>query len=43
MTSIRRGFSKPELLHLLHRAGVQGQVHQRLGFRLVATWSPGES
>jgi hypothetical protein len=43
MTSIRRGFNKPELLDLLGRAGIAGQVAQRLGFRLVATWSPAAS
>lgn len=41
MTSIRRGFSRKELLALMARAGVNGRVNQRLGFRLVATWIPG--
>jgi hypothetical protein len=40
MTSIRRGFSRRELMELLVRAGIDGQVHRRPGFRLVATWSP---
>jgi SAM-dependent methyltransferase len=40
MTSIRRGFSKRELLDLLGRAGISGRVDRRPGFRLVATWSP---
>jgi SAM-dependent methyltransferase len=40
MTSIRRGFSRRELLELLARAGIDGQVHRRPGFRLVATCSP---
>jgi 2-polyprenyl-3-methyl-5-hydroxy-6-metoxy-1,4-benzoquinol methylase len=40
VTSIRRGFSRQELLDLLMRAGIQGEVHQRPGFRLVATWHP---
>ena len=40
MTSIRRGFSKRELLDLLDRAGISGRVDRRPGFRLVATWSP---
>jgi SAM-dependent methyltransferase len=38
VTSIRRGFSRRELLDLLKRAGVKGRVDQRMGFRLVATW-----
>jgi 2-polyprenyl-3-methyl-5-hydroxy-6-metoxy-1,4-benzoquinol methylase len=38
VTSIRRGFSRRELLHLLERAGVRGRVDQKRGFRLVATW-----
>ncbi len=42
VTSIRRGFSKQELLSLMARAGIAGNVHQRLGFRLVATWIPRE-
>jgi 2-polyprenyl-3-methyl-5-hydroxy-6-metoxy-1,4-benzoquinol methylase len=41
VTSIRRGFSRSELLGLMARAGVAGAVHQRPGFRLVATWLPG--
>jgi 2-polyprenyl-3-methyl-5-hydroxy-6-metoxy-1,4-benzoquinol methylase len=41
MTSIRRGFSRQDLLRLMERAGIKGQVKQRLGFRLVATWIPG--
>jgi SAM-dependent methyltransferase len=40
MTSIRRGFSRRELLELMARAGVKGRVDQRRGFRLVATWLP---
>jgi len=40
MTSIRRGFSRRELLSLMSRAGVRGRVTRRLGFRLVATWAP---
>jgi hypothetical protein len=40
VTSIRRGFSREELRDLLTRAGIQGEVHQRPGFRLVATWRP---
>jgi SAM-dependent methyltransferase len=42
ITSLRRGFSGPELHQLLLEAGVGGQVHRRPGFRLVATWSPRE-
>jgi hypothetical protein len=41
VTSIRRGFSRPQLLDLMDRAGVSGRVDQRPGFRLVATWQPG--
>jgi hypothetical protein len=41
VTSIRRGFSRFELLELMARAGVEGRVDQRHGFRLVATWLPG--
>lgn len=40
MTSIRRGFSRRQLLHLMDRAGIEGRVDRRLGFRLVATWIP---
>jgi hypothetical protein len=40
MTSIRRGFSRPEMSSLMARAGVEGRVHRRPGFRLVATWRP---
>jgi SAM-dependent methyltransferase len=40
MTSLRRGFSRSELGGLLARAGIEARVEQRLGFRLVATWSP---
>ena len=43
MTSIRRGFSKRELLDLLGRAGISGRVDRRPGFRLVATWFPAPS
>jgi hypothetical protein len=40
MTSIRRGFSRLELLELLQRAGIEGRVDETRGFRLVATWTP---
>jgi 2-polyprenyl-3-methyl-5-hydroxy-6-metoxy-1,4-benzoquinol methylase len=40
VTSIRRGYSRQELLDLMACAGVKGRVDQRRGFRLVATWSP---
>ena len=43
VTSIRRGFSRRELLDLLTRAGIDGRVDRRPGFRLVATWSPVQS
>lgn len=41
VTSIRRGFSRPQLLELMAQAGVRGRVDHRPGFRLVATWQPG--
>jgi len=41
MTSIRRGFSRRELLRLMALAGIEGRVDHRPGFRLVATWLPG--
>jgi 2-polyprenyl-3-methyl-5-hydroxy-6-metoxy-1,4-benzoquinol methylase len=41
MTSIRRGFTRLELLTLMAQAGVEGRVDRRRGFRLVATWRPG--
>jgi hypothetical protein len=40
VTSIKRGFSRSELRGLMARAGIKGTVHQRPGFRLVATWLP---
>ncbi|HEU5305311.1 MAG TPA: methyltransferase domain-containing protein [Gemmatimonadales bacterium] len=40
MTSLRRGFSRHELRALMVRAGVNGRVARRPGFRLVATWRP---
>ena len=40
MTSIRRGFSRAELRSLLARAGIDGRVHRRPGYRLVASWLP---
>jgi SAM-dependent methyltransferase len=40
LTSIRRGYRRPELAALLDAAGVRGTVVRRLGFRLVATWQP---
>jgi hypothetical protein len=40
MTSIRRGFSLREMSSLMARAGVEGRVDRRPGFRLVATWLP---
>jgi predicted nicotinamide N-methyase len=41
VTSVRRGFSRAELLSLMAQANVSGRVDQRVGFRLVATWRPG--
>lgn len=40
MTSIRRGFSRSEMSSLMARAGVNGRVDLRPGFRVVATWLP---
>ncbi len=40
ITSIRRGFSRGELLRVMAQAGVKGRVDQRRGFRLVASWRP---
>jgi SAM-dependent methyltransferase len=40
MTSLRRGFTPPELENLLATAGVSARVDRRPGFRLVATWAP---
>ena len=38
ITSIRRGYTPPELRALLAEAGVSARVSRRLGYRLVATW-----
>jgi hypothetical protein len=40
ITSLRRGFTQPELEELLIQAGVAGRVYRRPGFRLVAAWNP---
>jgi SAM-dependent methyltransferase len=40
MTSIRRGYTAPELRALLAAAGVAATVERRPGYRLVATWHP---
>jgi SAM-dependent methyltransferase len=40
LTSIRRGFSRREMSSLMARAGIEGRVYRRPGFRLVATWLP---
>lgn len=40
MTSIRRGFSRAEMSALMARAGLDGRVYRRPGFRLVALWLP---
>jgi SAM-dependent methyltransferase len=42
-TSLRRGFTATELGRLLHEAGVSGTVERRPGYRLVATWRPGQA
>jgi len=43
MTSIRRGFTTSELRGLLREAGVRATVERRPGYRLVATWRPGDA
>jgi SAM-dependent methyltransferase len=40
LTSIRRGYTAPELRELLAAAGIAGRVERRPGHRLVATWRP---
>ena len=40
VTSIRRGFTRPELGRLLARADVAAMVARRPGWRLVAVWAP---
>ena len=39
VTSLRRGFDRATLRHLLERAGVDAQVERRPVSRLVATWN----
>ena len=43
VTSIQRGFQPTDLIGLMARAGIRGQVAARPGFRLVATWLPESS
>jgi ubiquinone/menaquinone biosynthesis C-methylase UbiE len=38
VTSVRRGFTRPELEQLLREAGLAGAVFRRPGYRLVAVW-----
>ena len=38
LTSIRRGFTVPELAALLRQSGIAGRVAHRPGARVVATW-----
>jgi len=40
LTSIRRGFTPPELEGLLAGAGITARVETSPGYRLVATWIP---
>jgi hypothetical protein len=40
MTSLRRGFSRKEMISLMRQAGIGGRVDRRPGYRLVATWLP---
>lgn len=39
VTSLRRGFDRATLRHLLERAGIDARVERRPGYRLVATWN----
>jgi hypothetical protein len=41
LTSVRRGFTVPELDALFRRAGVAARIERTPGFRLVATWTCG--
>jgi SAM-dependent methyltransferase len=41
MTSLRRGYTRRELVALLAKAGVAARVWRHPGYRLVATWRPG--
>jgi hypothetical protein len=41
LTSVRRSYTRIELKTLLSRAGIDANVEQRPGFRLVATWRSG--
>ena len=40
VTSLRRGYSRPELDALLAEAGVPARARHRAGFRIVAAWEP---
>ena len=41
VTSILRGFTRDELsAHIVRATGVTPRIEEKLGFRLVATWSP---
>ena len=40
IVSVRRSFTTAELRRLLAGAGIEGSVHRRRGFRLVAVWRP---
>jgi len=40
VTSLRRGYSRPELEALLAEAGVPARARYRAGFRIVAAWEP---
>lgn len=41
LTSVRRGFTVPELTRLLLEASLTARVERRPGFRLVASWRTG--
>jgi hypothetical protein len=41
LTSVRRSYTRMELKTLLARAGIDANVEQRPGFRLVASWRSG--
>jgi SAM-dependent methyltransferase len=42
VTSVLRGFTPAELANLCRAAGVEPEVRRHAGFRLTASWRPGE-
>lgn len=43
VVSLRRGYTKQEFEGMLTEAGIHAVTRYRPGFRIVASWSPGES